>query len=36
VVEANVNHILNLPALIQRGLGAIFARRQLEVSHAVS
>lgn len=36
VVEANVNHILNLPALIQRGLGATFARRQLEVSHAVS
>ena len=37
VVEANVNHLLNLPALIRRGLGRIVSRgERMEVAHAVS
>jgi nitrate/nitrite transport system permease protein len=36
VVEANVNHLLNLPALIRRGLSKIFSRPQLEVVHGLS
>jgi nitrate/nitrite transport system permease protein len=36
VVEANVNHLLNLPALIRRGLSKIFSRPQLEVAHGLS
>jgi len=37
VVEANVNHLLNLPALIRRGIGRIVSRgERMEVAHAVS
>jgi nitrate/nitrite transport system permease protein len=36
VVEANVNHLLNLPALIRRGLSKLFSRPQLEVAHGLS
>jgi len=37
VVEANVNHLLNLPALIRRGIGRIVSRgARMEVAHAVS
>jgi hypothetical protein len=26
LVEMNVNHLLNLPALVRRGIGKLFAR----------
>jgi len=36
VVEANVNHILNLPALVRRGVARLFARTEMEPVNAVS
>jgi nitrate/nitrite transport system permease protein len=36
VVEANVNHILNLPALVRRGVSKLFARTEMEPVNALS
>jgi ABC-type nitrate/sulfonate/bicarbonate transport system permease component len=36
VVEANVNHLLNLPALIRRGMAKLTTRPQLEPANALS
>jgi nitrate/nitrite transport system permease protein len=36
VVEANVNHILNLPALVRRGMSKLFARTEMEPVNVLS
>ena len=36
VVEANVNHILNLPALVRRGVSKLFARTEMEPANVLS
>jgi nitrate/nitrite transport system permease protein len=36
VVETNVNHILNLPALLRRGVSKLFARTEMEPANALS
>jgi nitrate/nitrite transport system permease protein len=36
VVEANVNHILNLPALLRRGVSKVFSKTEMEPVNALS
>ena len=36
LVELNVNHILNFPALVRRGISSLVSRPRTEVAHALS
>jgi nitrate/nitrite transport system permease protein len=36
LVEANANHLVNLPTMIKTGVARLFVRPQPEVAHAVS